>query len=182
MTWPWEVTTQYLRSKGVDLDYIQSLKTDYVLSDENFWEYHKYIKTERNILVPLKKVKGLSNRGEPNRSWWDHLQGCGHVVTDRLESLQKIMEKKGVEAFRKSFEEEEYKVYFAYYIDLDEYFLSVDGTHRVIWAKTLNVPYICADVDKYRLHHADLKEVLRPNIKQLSIYHHLREIWKLIKG
>jgi hypothetical protein len=71
------------------------------------------------------------------------------------------LEEKGLEDFLKSFTLPEYRVYLAYYEDLDEYHVEADGNHRITWAKIVGASVILADVSIYRLSHIKHRNYMR---------------------
>ncbi|MDQ0418907.1 hypothetical protein J2Z48_003112 [Croceifilum oryzae] len=99
----------------------------------------------------MDKIMGLPiGRMERDRSWWEHLTyQAGCLEPDRIKSLQEELETKGRDAFIESFALEEYQIPLRYYPSMDQYYGSYDGTHRIVWAKLVNAPYIRAKVEVY---------------------------------
>lgn len=143
----------FLINQGISPQHLKKIKCSMVGTAAEYFHYYLHEKEEQNLLVPLDKVKGLSHsRGIPGFSWWDHLiQKEGNLSYLRINHLYRSLQEQGLQEFRQSFSEVTYKIKLHYYMEQDEYYVSIDGNHRALWAKIVDAPYICADVSFYKL-------------------------------
>ncbi|SFX79372.1 hypothetical protein SAMN04487866_12617 [Thermoactinomyces sp. DSM 45891] len=161
----------YLVEKGVSSEHIQVLKNEIVQGmDSDLQECFEYVETVER-LIPVDKIVSLPRfRRGRDGTWWDHFNcQAGSIVEVRIESLRRSMEQKGLESFIHSFSLPKYKVRGCYYPRLDQYYIEQDGTHRTLWAKVVDAPYIYARVEIYKL----VKEKYRNYLMLLS----LKESW-----
>lgn len=91
-------------------------------------------------MIPLEKLKGVDNSKRREGSWLEQLYSLNRI-RQNLESVQRY----GIEEF-KEFIKKESDIIFDYYQDFDSYYVSMQGTHRSVIAKVLNIDYIGAKI------------------------------------
>ncbi|GGE30194.1 hypothetical protein GCM10011571_35500 [Marinithermofilum abyssi] len=146
------IDESYLVEQGICKDHLEGMKQETVQCDSDYHYYYEMVDTEEDILVPVKKIKGLTgSKGEANRSWFDHITNkAGNLSWARLNNLRRSLEEQGLESFRQSFKDPGYQVKLIHYDKEDSYYVGSDGNHHTVWAKITNAPSICARVSRYK--------------------------------
>jgi len=146
-----KINEKYLVEAGVSPEHLDKMKKEIVQGHDHYHYFYDYVGEKETFIVPVNKIKGLS-RGEDGRTWWDHITSkAGNLSWIRIQNLRRRIEEKGLEEFRRSFEDPSYRVELNYYDYEDSYYVGGDGNHRTLWAKIVDAPFICARVSRYSL-------------------------------
>lgn len=156
-----------LKALGVTDKHITFLKETF-LESEIYAKYYEYQGDQEKIeLVPVKDIVALGARGKGNRSWWDHATyEVGSLEESRIDrfitnnNMTELSSSQINELFsREQFADISDRVKLSFYEQENKFFV-INGNHRIMWAKLLNVPFIRAEVSYYSINSNKYEEHL----------------------
>lgn len=140
----------------------------YMAEDERYNKRHHDGSFVREIkIIPTEKIVGFNSfRGSNNKSLWEHYTGKeGDIKRSRIERQLSIWDQSGIKAYKESFMEEDFHVQLECITDLDKYYITSGGNHRLMMAKIVQAPFIAADVyynklvEEKKIEFNELKEI-----------------------
>lgn len=142
----------FLLNYGVDMRHIEKMQCK-LLEEEKDAYYTIYDKEEKEKLVPLEKVIGVS-RGTVGQSVYDNVRTMRGDQTrtitrepSRFNDCFTYFENYSLEQLKKSYENSpSFPVHMIHYVEDDEYYVSSNGNHRTLIAMLVGAKCIHAKV------------------------------------
>ncbi|MGP4073754.1 hypothetical protein ACTWQB_14510 [Piscibacillus sp. B03] len=151
-------------SAGISREHLDFLEEECLESPERYYKTYSQINNSEEMqLVPTDLIKGIDTmRSKSRKSWFYNLinaDECNFRISTIKEFLSKITPT-DLENFRESFKNEKYSgdnLRFVYFEDEGKYFAVSGGSHRTLFAKLVNAPYVYAKVTRYKLNQLKTK-------------------------
>ncbi|PFK42074.1 hypothetical protein COJ23_26580 [Priestia megaterium] len=157
---------------GVDVSKINQMKSEKPLPYPDSTLYSLEEGSNEQIFVPVCKIKG-GYRIESELSWLDNFICIGEGLKGKkIDDLLNSIEKHGLESYIRSFQIDQPQsdaIFLEYFNNLDGYFVSSGGNHRIVIAKMIGMQTIKARVSRsnYQKELEEEKHVLNWRSKKL---------------